>query len=533
MTATGNCDEPIRSILIVGGGTAGWLSAAYLQRALGDGVRITLVESPTIGRIGVGEATVSTLRMTMKFLGLDDEDWMPACNATYKTAIKFRQWRQPPETGDDHFYHPFFERHEDVVRPFGVPYFPERGEGVSLVHYWHKERLRGDTTPFAYAAMPGPAICDARKAPRHIGDPAYHIHAAYHLDAHLLAGFLTELCGRRGVVRIAANVAHVELGDDRHIRAVVTTDGARLEADLFLDCTGFRSLLLEGALGEPFRSEGQSLLCDRAVALYRRTDAARDGIAPYTSATAARCGWIWEIPLYHRFGTGYVYSSRFCSEADAEAELRAHLGPACDGFTANHIKMRPGRHRAQWVGNCVAVGLSGSFVEPLESTTIFLIEYTLAHLVQLFPDRRFAPARLRRFNETMDAMYEEIRDFIVLHYVLAGRNETPFWQAVHAETVIPPSLQRTLEFLDESLPITEQFTSFVFRERSYTCLLDGLDRLPRHASPLLEHLGDHLGLERLAALRERTKTLVSGLPDHHEYLTDMYRRAGRPLGAAD
>jgi tryptophan halogenase len=530
MRAMNGNKNRIESIVIVGGGTAGWLSAAYLNRALGPGVKITVVESPTIQRIGVGEATVSTLRYTMAFLGLADEDWMPHCNATYKTAIRFADWNRPPTEGapPDHYDHPFFERREDLVKPFGMGYFPERGEGISICHYWHARHLAGDREPFASACFSGPAICDARLSPREIGSRDYALFTAYHLDAFLVGDFLRDLSVARGVEHVRDDVIDVTLDECGFIASVSTRGGRTIEGQLFLDCTGFRGLLINGALKVPFVSEGRSLLCDSAVAMPAAHHPPERGLAPFTTSTARGAGWIWEIPLYHRYGTGYVYSSRFESPEGAERELRTFLGGRADDSPANHLNMRVGRNARMWEKNCVAVGLSGCFVEPLESTTIFLIEYTLANLVTYFPDKRFAAPRAEQFNRTMQDMFEEIRDFIILHYVLANRRETPFWKAVHEETLIPDSLKEKLAYLGECLPMLDHFSNFVFRERSYTCVLAGLGKLPPSPLPLLAHLDPRLGEERFAEARRKTADLVSRLPGHREYLSWMYERARAP-----
>jgi tryptophan halogenase len=528
MDVYGDESGPIRSILIVGGGSAGWLSAAYLNRALGDSVQITVVESKNIPRIGVGEATVSTLRFTMAFLGLADEDWMPHCNATYKTAIQYVNWNRPPtkDGARDAFYHPFFERNEELIKPPGLPYFPERGEGISIIHYWLRRHLAGNPEPFSYAAFPGARLCDAQRSPRFKERQEYEVPSAYHLDASLLGAFLSKLAVSRGVRHLVDDVVDVQLDARGFIQDVTTKDSGNLSADLFLDCSGFRSLLLGAALQEPFHSEGKSLLCDSAVAMNARNDPETTGIDPFTKATAARSGWMWEIPLFHRFGSGYVYCSRFASSDAAEAELRQHLGARGAELPANHIKMRPGRHERLWVNNCVAVGLAGGFIEPLESTTIFLIEFTLANLLTFFPDRGFGAGNRGKFNRTVIAMYEEIRDFIVLHYVLANRTDTDFWRTVHAETVIPETLRANLEYFADNFPVSEQFTNWVFRERSYACILSGLGRLPKRPYPLLHHLKDADVEQRFAAIRKRTDALVEALPDHYQYLRHMYQAAG-------
>lgn len=516
--------EPIRSVLVVGGGTAGWLSALYLNRALGETVKVQLIESPTIGRIGVGEATVSTLRYTMTFLGFSEDDWMPQVGATYKTAVRFEQWNQPPSHGEEHFYHPFFERSEPLVNPLPA-YFPELGEGVSLMHYWLARHLDGDPTPYADAVFPGPRICDLRKAPRFKDSPGHEIPSAYHLDAHRFAEFLAKRASERGIGHLRDDVTEVVLDEHGFVAGVQTAAHGLVRADLFIDCTGFRSVLLGKALGEPFVSAADSLWCNAAVAA-RPANAPGD-LEPYTLARAAEAGWIWNIPLYHRSGTGYVYCNRYKTREEAERELRGYLGPRiADENSVAHLAFTPGRYRRTFVKNCVAIGLAGNFIEPLESTTIFLIEYGLAQLVSFLPDRSFDPALQARYNAMVGQMYDEIRDFIILHFAAANRRDTAFWRDYARDAVLPDSLAEYMEFFRHNLPLGERFRNFVFRERSYACILTGLRRLPEKTYPLINHFSREAAERAFRAIRARTDDLAQRLPGQRAYLEHVYRKAG-------
>jgi len=315
---------PIRSVLVVGGGTAGWLSAGFLHRALGRNVSVTLVESPNIPKIGVGEATVSSLRNTMAFLGFDESQWMPHVGATYKMAVRFEQWNRPAAEGREHFYHPFFEhRSEQNVHPI-PPWLLEVGDGISLMHYWHARRLAGDATPYASAVFPGPAICDARKAPRFDDATDWAVPTAYHIDAHRFAAFMSAKIVERGVRHVRDDVTGVRLDSRGFIAGVTTKENGELTADLYVDCSGFRSLMLGQALKEPFDSAAKYLWNDSAVAL--RPKNAPGDLEPYTLARGSNAGWMWNIPLFHRSGTGYVYSSRYLSKDQAERGIREYLG---------------------------------------------------------------------------------------------------------------------------------------------------------------------------------------------------------------
>lgn len=515
-------DARIKKILIVGGGTAGWLSAAYLNRVLGESVEITLVESSTVAPVGVGEATLPTLRATMSFLGFRDEDWMPEIGATYKSAIHFVGWIESPGYGEaTSYWHPFATRPEPHVLPFERPFFPEVGAGFSLLHYALKKRLGGSTTPLAQTIVPTPAICARKLSPKHPTEPSFDLVSAYHVDAGLLGAFLRKVATERGVTHVVDDVVDVRLRERGFIHHVKTKGGRVLCADLFIDCSGFRGMLLNGALGEPFESGAEHLLCDSAVAISCRSRPEHEGLNPYTTATALRCGWAWDIPLYHRSGCGYVYSGDVMTPTTAEAELRAFLGERAEGADAKHIKMRVGQSRNLWVNNCVAVGLAGSFIEPLESTGIFLIEYGLATLVNLFPDKGGNSARRKQYNRAMRDMYEETRDFVVLHYWVSRRRDTEFWKAVKHEARLPESLREKLAFLELSLPTWDPLKLTIFRSFNYACILDGAGRLPKRPLPVLEHTGYEAGEQALRRIRERTELLVAKMPGHYDYLTRM------------
>ena len=522
---------PIRKIVIVGGGTAGWLSAAYLNRAFGPKVDITLVESATIGRIGVGEATVPTLRTTFRFLGLKEEEWMPKCNAAFKSAVRFNNWRNPHPGTDSHtYYHPFFTVPEPAVQTYEQPFHKRFGRGVSLAHFWTKLRLSGDKRvreTFGDAGMALQRLCELNRAPRPMPgsgapDPGYRY--AYHFDAALIAQYLRDLATGRGVHHVVADVTSVGLDERGHIAKVVTDTGAELTGDLFLDCTGFRGLLINKTLDEPFISASDYLLCDSAVALPARHH--EDGLRPYTVANARDDGWIWEIPLYHREGSGYVYSSRFTTPEKAEQHLRDFLGPRAFDEKANHIKMRVGSNRHSWVRNCVAVGLSSCFVEPLESTTIALIEYQLALLVLHFPDTDLDERRQRRYNDLMTSAFEDLRDFIVMHYALSDRTDTAFWRAVR-EAPVPDSLTEKLAEYAESIIVPDGSQLRLFETRSLWAILSGMDFPFRKAPPSVELMSDEAAWEMFEQIDKEREIYSGALPDHRTYLEAIHAAAGR------
>lgn len=523
--------EPIQKLLILGGGTAGWLSACYLQRAFPERLEITLVESDLVPRIGVGEATVPTLRSTLHFLGLEDEDWIPHTGAGFKSAIKFVNWNHGPgENGGkpDVFYHPFHHQRNNLVDLYGLSYFMDIDARLPLGHYWLEEKLAGrEKRPFAYACSPNSRLCDENKAPRSVEHQSKTLNYAYHFDAHLFANHLRGVATSRGVKRVEGKFARASLHENGFLKELVLEDGRSFDADFFIDCTGFRSLLLDKTLKAPFTNQNNYLLNDSAVALqpvYSDRDKQFD---PYTSAIALSSGWRWNIPLQHRVGSGYVFCSKFIDREDAERELRKSIGEdRCEGIQPNHIDMRIGYHLDVWTNNCVAIGLAGAFVEPLESTSIFLSEFQLFQLVRHFPDKACSPALRKRFNTVFGECFREIRDFVVMHYALSKRSDTPFWVESKKREHIPDSLQEKLELFRERLPLDSDVKHHLFHAFNYTCLLDGLGYLPEKINPAQHYHSSDSGRKLLDNIARQTEELSKTLPPITEFCDGMAKKAG-------
>lgn len=518
-------DEKLK-IVIVGGGTAGWMTAAYLSKALKQQIDIVLIESPSISTIGVGEATFSTLRLFFEFLGLEEENWMPQCNASYKFAIKFVDWNAEHRP----FYHPF-QRYEVV-------------QGRSIAEWWLT--LQRATGRFDYACFSVPALCDAQKSPRYLDgrmfDNAFEEYSknaakattlehltvqypyGYHFDAQLLAKFLSHYAQRDGVVPIMDDVIDVYRAENGNIEYVMTKQSGRIRGNFFIDCTGFRGLLINKALEEPFVSFSDSLLCDSAIAMQVPNDPQSEGINPYTTATALSAGWAWNIPLFNRVGTGYVYSSTFLSRSDAEQEFRNHLGKRARDSEALHIKMRIGRSRNSWVKNCVAIGLSSGFVEPLESTGIFFIQHAVEELVNYFPGKTLDEQFIKSYNRAIANCIDGIREFLTLHYVASTRADTEFWQATKNDIKIDESLSERFELWKNRLPTSKTINPHYhgFEAYSYSVMLLGLGFCPQRASPILDYLDSSAARAAFAEIRNRTQHLVATLPTAYEYLASRY-----------
>jgi tryptophan halogenase len=527
--------QRIQRVVILGGGTSGWMAAAYLGKALQGTVQLTVLEAPTIPRIGVGEATVPNLqRVVFDYLGIPEEEWMRECNASFKTAVKFINWRTPGagvarartwQGRPDHFYH-----------PFGL--LPMEDQ-IPLSHYWARKRLSGETDePFDYACFREPAIMDALKAPRLL-DGQRATYYAWHFDASLVADFLRRYATeKQGVVHVQDEMQRVELDERGFIRALLTTGGRRLEGDLFVDCSGFRGLLINQAMGEPFIDMNDHLLCDSAVATAVPHDDAANGVEPYTSAIAMRSGWTWKIPLLSRFGSGYVYSSKFASPDEAIQDFCTMWGLDPERTPLNKIRFRVGRNRRSWVKNCVSIGLASCFLEPLESTGIYFTYAAIYQLAKHFPDLRFDPALSDRFNKKIETLFDETRDFIQAHFYFSPRTDTPFWQANKELQLADGILEKVAMYkagLPVNPPITDErgyygnfeaeFENF-WTNGSYYCIFTGMGMLPDHPLPALAHKPDSIKAADLLLeeVKRRQSELVAALPSNYDYLRTLQNK---------
>lgn len=497
--------DTISRILIVGGGTAGWMSAIMLNRFLRpNGCQVTLVESTEIGTIGVGEATIPAMVKFVRALGLDEEAFMLNCSATYKLAIRFDDW---------------IERRHTYWHPFGI--CGGMIEGLDLFHFWLKGRLDGSETLNYTDYSLQARLAEQVKAPRgHEGpSPIMDTGAyAYHLDAGALAQYLSEIATREGVQHLFGEVRHVVPDGAGGIERVETADGRSLAADFFIDCTGFRGRLIEAALEDPWIDWSHYLLCDRAVTMPLARD---EEMPPYTCVTALDAGWMWRIPLSSRMGCGYVYSSAHTDQDTATRELIAHSGFRRDRTAdPRHLEMKVGHRTEFWKGNCVSVGLASGFIEPLESTGIFFIQRALELLLEYFPANGKNDVLTRRFNQRMKAVYDEVLDFILLHYILNRRNE-PFWRDAR-NVLLPDTLTETLELYDEGSRV-EAGRSEVFLEPSYYFILTGGERLPRRPHSRMEYFDFHRVREVLGKIRAQNDGFINAVSHHRELIAKIHK----------
>lgn len=486
-------------VVVVGGGTAGWMAAAALARLLPHRAAVHLVESEAIGIVGVGEATLPHIRGFNERLGIPEAEFMARTRATFKLGIEFRDWGR---------------RGESYIHPFGT--FGRGAGEIDFHHHWARLRAAGRPVgPIEQYSM-GCMLARANRFAPPAADPrllASTYGYAYQFDAVAFAPYLRGLAERWGVRRTEGRVTGVERdGETGHIRALQIEGGGRIEGDLFVDCSGFRSLLLGETLAEPWEDWSHWLPCDRAVAMPCRT---RTALTPYTSAVAMPAGWRWRIPLQHRTGNGYVYSSAFISDAAAARDLEA----AAEGEAIappRVLRFRAGRRRRSWVGNCVAVGLASGFLEPLESTSIYLVQQAITSLVELFPERTIAATDRDEFNRLVDIEYDRIRDFLILHYHATERDDSPFWTYVRTMAV-PDTLAEKLELWRQRGRVIK-YHEGVFRDASWISVYLGQRMVPHGYDPRADIIPMDMLASRMDALAHEIRETAVALPDHLTYL---------------
>lgn len=491
----------VKRVVIAGGGTAGWMAAAALSKVLGDALEIVLVESEEIGTVGVGEATIPSLCTFHHLLEIDEREFLAASQGTIKLGISFENWR----TAQHRYIHSFGKTGQDHW-------------SAGFQHFWRRGRDLGLASSYDDYSIELLAALEDRFA--HLRD--YRMNYAYHLDASRYARFLRGMSERNGCRRVEGKIAEVLTDPDSgFITGLRLERGELIEGDFFVDCTGFRALLIEQTLGVGFEDWSHWLLNDRALAA--QTTAVRDAV-PYTRAIAEPWGWQWRIALQHRVGNGIVYSSRHVSDDEARARF---LGTV-EGELIRQpwpVRFRPGRREQSWNRNCVALGLAGSFVEPLESTTIHLIQRGITRLLQSFP-HVVGPAGIEDYNRRMADELQQVRDFVILHYCATERRDSPYWEYV-ANMPLPPSLQHRIDLFRETGNVFH-VPGELFAENSWIQVMLGQGIEPRTYHPSANAL-EQAELKRfLDDNRSRALAAVRKLPGHMEYLR-RYAPAERPV----
>jgi len=498
-------EKLIRRVVIAGGGTAGWMVAAALSRTLGKVLEIKLIESDEIGTVGVGEATIPTLVTFHRLLEINEQEFMAATQATFKLGIGFENWRN---------------RNENYIHSFGLTGKDHWTAGFQ--HFWLKGRERKLAGDYGDYCLELKAALKNRFA--HL--PRGGMNYAFHMDAGLYAKYLRRFSEPLGVVRIEGKIAEVRTDPaSGFIRSIRLDSGEDIEGDLFIDCTGFRGLLIGQALHQGYEDWSHWLYNDSAVALQT---ASTGEMLPYTRSIAREAGWQWRIPLQHRVGNGMVYCSRYVGDDEAKKTLLANVTGAV--LTEPRvIKFRPGQRRKTWHRNCVAVGLASGFIEPLESTSIHLIQRAVIRLMQMFPRAGIRQTDIDEYNQQTNAEIEHIRDFIVLHYHVTNRDDTPFWRACRAMD-IPPTLRHRIELFRETGRVF-RVPNELFAENSWIQVMMGQGILPQQHHPVADLMGDAELSDFLEGIRSSVDKTVMQLPRHQAYV-EQYCKAPDMRAAA-
>ena len=479
-------------VVIAGGGTAGWMAAAALARTMGEAIELTLIESDAIGTVGVGESTIPPLVNYNRLLGIGEAEFMRETQATFKLGIEFENWKVQ---GEKYFH------------SFGLTGRDHWSAGFQ--HFWLHGLTKGHTWSFDDYCLELKAAYASKFA--HL--PENRMNYAYQLDATLYAAYLRKLAEADGGRRVEGKIAEVQLnGENGHIAALLLESGQLIEGDLFLDCSGFRALLIEGALHVGYDDWSHYLPCDAAIAVQTASVAPP---VPFTKAIAHDAGWQWRIPLQHRRGNGIVYCSRYL---DRDAALDRLLS-SVEGerlTEPNFIRFTAGARRKQWHRNCIAVGLSGGFMEPLESTSIHLIQRAILRLIRMMPMGEISERDVAEFNDQQYTDMLQVRDFLILHYKATERRDSPFWRQC-ADMEIPDSLTQKIELFRETGRVFRK-NEELFAENSWVQVMLGQGIMPRAYHPIANKLSDEELENLLVGLRDSVTNTVAGLPNHRDYV---------------
>jgi len=487
-----NTKNQVRKVVIAGGGTAGWMAAASLSRLLGKSLDVVLVESEEIGTVGVGEATIPPIRTLHKLLGIDEQAFLKATCGTFKLGIEFENWKQ---------------KGSSYMHSFGIT--GKECWAGEFHHFWLSGRARGIETEFSDYCF---ELMAARQGKFGLSQQQ-PINFAYHFDASLYARFLRDFSEKLGVTRIEGKINQVKLiAETGFIQALQLDSGELVKGDFFIDCTGFRGLLIEQALHTGYEDWSHWLPCDSAVAMQTQ---AVEAALPYTRATAHEAGWQWRIPLQHRVGNGLVYCSRYLSDDEAKHKLQQQVQGA-PLTEPRVIKFKTGRRRKGWNKNCVALGLSAGFVEPLESTSIHLIMTGLVRLMRLFPFGGVEQSAIDEYNQKLGSELDAIRDFIVLHYKVNQRDDSPFWRFCQ-QMDIPHSLQHKLDLFTQTGRVFLD-DGDIFRVDSWTQVMLGQGLLPQQYHGITHEMSDEELRRFLLGLRQNVSNMVEQLPKHQDFI---------------
>jgi len=508
----------IKKIVIVGGGTAGWLAANHLAKNLitqqADSIEITLVESANIPTIGVGEGTVPMMRQSLQHLGISETEFILECDATFKQGIKFVDWTNNPVVGQSNYYHHVFD-------------YPQTSN-IDLTAYWLKNIKQSGHSYVDTLSIQG-KICDAGLAPKFITTPEFQGVASYgyHLDAIKFSALLAKnAVNKLGIKHIQADVKDITQHENGDIKSLLTEEYGEISADFFVDCTGFKSLLLGEKLNVPFKDKSDTLFVDHAVAIQVPYEEENSPIASHTISTALKTGWVWDIGLKERRGIGHVYSSAYVSHDQAEQELRDYIGPIAKNATSRLIPMKIGYREKFWHKNCVALGLAQGFVEPLEATGLLVFDATAKMLAEQFPSSKLdMPLIAKQFNKRVAMSWDNVIDFVKAHYCLSKRDDSDFWLDNRAEHTIPDSLKERLARWQHQPPSAYDFASKfdIFNLENYQYILYGMD-FNTDITSFSHRMDKDAQAEKVFCdIQKRSEFSLRKLPNHRDLINKIYQ----------
>ena len=483
--------RPIRKVVIAGGGTAGWMAGAAISKLLGKNLEVVLVESDEIGTVGVGEATIPTLHIFHRLLGINEQEVMAATNATFKLGIMFENWLQ---------------RDQKYLHSFG--FLGKDCWACGFQHFWSKAQQRGIARDIGDYCVEHLAARQGRFAVV----PNQDLNHAYHMDATLYAKYLRRMAEKHGIRRVEGKIAEVQQHADGHISALKMMSGELIEGDLFIDCTGFKALLIEQTLNTGYEDWSHYLPCDSAIAVQTKTT---EPPLAYTRSIAHSAGWQWKIPLQSRVGNGLVFCSKFMSDDEAKALLLANI----EGerlIEPRVIKFRTGTRLQHWHKNCVAIGLASGFLEPLESTSIHLIQRSIVRLLQMFPANGILQAEVDEFNKQTLIEMHNIRDFIILHYKATERDDSKFWRYCR-DMAVPDSLRHRMDLFAQSGKVYK-FAQELFGESSWIQVMMGQGIVPKQYHPIVDSMSDAELTDFLATIAANVQKAVQNYPSHQDFL---------------